>query len=278
MKRIITVFLILSLIFCLAPMTLAAAKRGDIDGSGEVTSGDALIVLQYSVGKVTSIDKTKADLNKDGAINSADALEILRICVGLSSDSSVPTSKAEIVEYYNNSLKNAYYSAKVTVDYTHTDKGTIQNITKNTSEPFADDFSRKMTFKNGKSDPGNFDVRPYVPGYTLSADGVAGATIAAVSDGYKIIIVLKEEKTDILKYPVYNKQAAFGFCYPDSEVKSGTAVYSGTTLTLITDKNGTAKNIEVKMPYVCDYLLKDGLKTDTCKDVGEVYYSGKITY
>lgn len=64
----------------------SAAVRGDVDGNGKVNSSDALTVLQYSVGQIKTISKTKADINGDGKINSSDALMILQISVGMITD------------------------------------------------------------------------------------------------------------------------------------------------------------------------------------------------
>ncbi len=60
---------------------------GDLDGDGEVTSSDALVVLRMSVGLEEKRDD--ADIDSDGFITSADALELLRFSVGLSSDERI---------------------------------------------------------------------------------------------------------------------------------------------------------------------------------------------
>jgi len=57
----------------------------DADRDGKVTSSDALIVLQYTVGiddVMTADSILQVDCNGDGKINSVDALTILRIVVG----------------------------------------------------------------------------------------------------------------------------------------------------------------------------------------------------
>ncbi len=57
---------------------------GDVDDNGAVNAADALLCLQYAVGKtqLTSQQQKAANVNKDGAINAADALEILKKAVG----------------------------------------------------------------------------------------------------------------------------------------------------------------------------------------------------
>ena len=58
------------------------ARCGDVNSDSKTNSSDALLILQYSVGKITEIDATYADANHDGRINSSDALIALQISVG----------------------------------------------------------------------------------------------------------------------------------------------------------------------------------------------------
>lgn len=66
----------------LAEFTVSVA--GDTDMNAKVNSTDALVVLQYVVGKRTlgPARLLSADLTGDGSVNSTDALKILRIVVG----------------------------------------------------------------------------------------------------------------------------------------------------------------------------------------------------
>lgn len=65
---------------------------GDVSGNGLVNSGDALLVLQYTMGLLDSSERAKVeengDLNGDGRITSEDADLILQYSVGLVSSSS----------------------------------------------------------------------------------------------------------------------------------------------------------------------------------------------
>ena len=278
MKKFVSVLLALCMILSLAPAAFAASVRGDVDGDGKVTSSDALLVLQYTVGQKKTIDKTKADLNGDGQINSGDALIILQICVGMIF--TAPTTTADIVKTYNSALKDAYYKENLTIDYTQYDKGKIENLTKKTSENFNDDYSRKRVFKNGKTSPGNVSVEILAPGCNIDVKGVASAKCSQISDGYKLVITLKSETTDVFEYPVYNREA-FEFIYgsgAEMDVKSGTSKYTGTVFTLTLDKNGKAKSIEMSMPYVVDYIAVINGKTCTMRDTGEGYFNGKLIY
>ena len=64
-----------------------ARQAGDVDGDGEVTSGDARFSLRASVGLDILLPGTPAflaaDADGNGLIESADARLILRISVGL---------------------------------------------------------------------------------------------------------------------------------------------------------------------------------------------------
>ena len=58
---------------------------GDADGSGEVSVGDALLVLRFSMGIVgaSDININAADIDGDGEVTVADALIILRRAMGI---------------------------------------------------------------------------------------------------------------------------------------------------------------------------------------------------
>ncbi len=98
MKRIISLLLAAVFAFSVC-ITAQAAQRGDVNGDGKVNSSDALLVLQYSVGAIKTINTSAADLNGDKKINSTDALTILQISVGIISDAKYKaafTLKAKI--------------------------------------------------------------------------------------------------------------------------------------------------------------------------------------
>jgi hypothetical protein len=59
-------------------------KPGDVDGDGELTSTDARLVLQASVGKVEFAEEQKetADVDGDGKVTTTDARIILQEVVG----------------------------------------------------------------------------------------------------------------------------------------------------------------------------------------------------
>jgi Ca2+-binding EF-hand superfamily protein len=63
-------------------------QRGDISGSGRLTTSDALEILRYIAGLENVIEgderaEAAADVNGDGKIDTADAMRILRVVAGL---------------------------------------------------------------------------------------------------------------------------------------------------------------------------------------------------
>ena len=76
-------------------MTAAAANSdvaysiivpGDIDGDGNVTALDAVVILRAVVGETTLdlyAQKVASDINKDGWVRADDAVAILKYCVGM---------------------------------------------------------------------------------------------------------------------------------------------------------------------------------------------------
>lgn len=75
--------------------------RGDADGSGDITTTDARLMLQYAVGKVTEaeVNTRLADVDGDGAITSTDARLALQHAAGkddvLLSPCSLPYTKLD---------------------------------------------------------------------------------------------------------------------------------------------------------------------------------------
>ncbi len=58
-------------------VTEEEANKGDVNGDGEITSVDALMALQMSVGKLEV--SLVADMNDDGKVKPDDALKILKL-------------------------------------------------------------------------------------------------------------------------------------------------------------------------------------------------------
>ena len=73
-----------------------AEVLADLDGDGEVTANDALIILRSSVGieKLSDAKRSIADNDKYGEINANNALAMLRMSVGIDDASGVITADA----------------------------------------------------------------------------------------------------------------------------------------------------------------------------------------
>ena len=82
MKKFLALILAMATVIGITVFSYAATLLGDVDKNGKVNSSDALMILQYSVGQLKSIDKTIADTTGDGKVNSSDALMVLQISVG----------------------------------------------------------------------------------------------------------------------------------------------------------------------------------------------------
>jgi hypothetical protein len=68
---------------------------GDANHDGKVKAGDALQVLQFSVGLGTC-DLDVCDYNGSGKVTAGDALEVLRDAVGLPTDPNCPLPSADV--------------------------------------------------------------------------------------------------------------------------------------------------------------------------------------
>lgn len=62
--------------------TISGVKIGDVNNDGYADSEDAMYVLMYDVGTLTSIDLVAGDVNGDGYVDSEDAMYILMYDVG----------------------------------------------------------------------------------------------------------------------------------------------------------------------------------------------------
>ena len=281
MKKFIAVLSALSLSAALT-VGASAATLGDVNGDGAINSADALGVLQYSVGIANkSFDRENADVNGDGTINSSDALKILKVSVGLETMGKIPSTKKEVVEYYNNALKKTYAQAKrakVTTD----DSGTY-SINGKVSTIESDPASVEAEFVNGKDKDG-FAVSLYGPETKLTEDMLSSATVKQQGGGLKITLIIKSEKVDVKKDSVYNAAGAFPFEYSSdkTEIKSftsGYVTYTGTVIEAVIDSSGRVTYLSIKMPYDNEFKMKNSNgKTDVIKEKGTTTYLGQFGF
>ena len=281
MKKFISILTALAFAAALT-VGSSAALLGDANDDGKINSADALCVLQYSVGiKVKSFNKANADANGDGKINSSDALKILRITVGLEQAENIPTVKGEIVKYYNDALKKTYSQVKKAT-VTLSDEGVYTfNGKSEKMEPNKNTFTGN--FMNGV-DENNLPAYTYGPDTKLTENMLSSATIAKMSNGLKIRLVIKSEKVDVKKDSVYNAAGGFPFefGYDGTFIKdytSGSVTYSGTVIEAVTDTNGRVKELNVKTPYSSEFTMKQkNGKVDKITEKGETSYYGIFTF
>ncbi len=266
-KAAISLAVASAIVASLAAGSFAADYLGDVNGDGEVNSSDALAVLNYAVGNSDeNFSLERADLNADGSVNSADALEILKTSVGMvekveigAEKNPLDFDKAEIVDYYNQALKNAYASTGLKIDKEISYKNvkisslspsylmsTVQNAIKDKLK----DTNESQSFNGDAASAEKF----LVPN-TLEADGVKIAEITETENGYEISITLIEEKVDYKTAPKYNSQASTpvtGLSELTSQygvkIKSSELDYTGTVINAEVDKDGKILSLEHRMP------------------------------
>ncbi len=92
----------------------AASLIGDLDNDGEITSYDALLVLQ-TVTELNNMDiygKITADSDFDGAVTSYDALSLLQYSTGIISSFSDAVSVGINLDDSGNVVNRSYYKDK----------------------------------------------------------------------------------------------------------------------------------------------------------------------
>ncbi len=102
MKKIVSVFLCLSLVFALSLSAVALVGEnyvvfssasnvdmpvnehigGDVNGDGVVTLLDAVAVLRAVIGETNNISRDGVDANEDGSISVLDVIVVVRHIVG----------------------------------------------------------------------------------------------------------------------------------------------------------------------------------------------------
>lgn len=281
-------------------IVFAAGYMGDVNNDGSLNAADALEILRYTVGmEENNIDLKKADVNSDGSINSSDALAVLRMCVGLDElieikddaeeeKSPVDFDKAEAVKYYNDALKNAYASEKVTIN-----KKTDINVKLDTFKP-----SLLLGTVNGlikdlavpTDDTKTFEANPteaqkFLVPTDLEADGVKDYKIEKTDKGYKVVITLVGEVVDYKTMPKYNAQASLPIAgikeMADKysvKVNSSKLDYSGTVLTAEIDADGNIFSLNHTMPLAVEAKAKYSFNNIEGSGSGQYTLDATFTY
>lgn len=208
-KRIFTVVLTLALMLSFVTFSNATEVsqpdsqdiKGDINLDGSVNAADALTVLQHAVKIIELTDSklAKADVNKDGIINSSDALQILIIAVGL--EKKDPTTKEEIVAFYNECIDNSYKQDKIVLEGFTDLSFTVNKFLidgkedRETTKSYEEDLNAieyddvKFTFINGETEDG-LKAEEFVLSAQMLIDEIDTASITQHGEGYKITFTL----------------------------------------------------------------------------------------
>lgn len=277
-------------------VSFAAGYMGDVDNDGSVNSVDALAILKYSVGiDGVEIDTKKADLDGDGKINSSDALKVLNISVGIEDpiiidDEKTPVdyNKEEAVKYYNDALKKAYASEKVTIEKktdidVKLDKfkpamflGAVNSLIEKNAVP----TQSTKTFKANPAEAEKFLVPT-----ALEANGVKSYTVTKTDNGYKVTIALVGEVVDYKTMPKYNSQASLPIAgiaelaqKNNITVKSSKLDYSGTVLTAEIDNDGNILTLNHMMPLAVEAKATYGLTNVEGSGSGQYTLDATFTY
>lgn len=280
-------------------MVFATDYMGDVNDDGAVNSSDALLILRHSVGDETvTLNLKKADIDTNGTVNSADALAALRMSVGLDElieikddgkeDEKTPVDfdKAELVEYYNNALKKAYASEKVTIAKKTDVKVKIDNlsafkdIANSLIEKYAVPTEATETFM---SDPAK--AEKFLVPTALEPDGAKEAKVEATENGYKVTITLVSETVDYKTAPKYNTQASLPLtgiaeiaAQNNVTVKSSSFNYAGTVLTAEIDKDGNILSLNHTMPLKLEATVKYGIMKVEGSGSGQYTLDATFTY
>ena len=248
-----------------AAVSFATDYMGDVNDDGAVNSSDALAILTYAVGNPdVTINLKKADLNADGLVNSSDALQVLKVSVGLAEkteyveeDTPADYDKAEIVNIYNDALKKAYASEKVTINkktdvdvkISQLTPKSLQDLAKNLIKENAVPTEETKTFNSNPTEAQKFLVPT-----ALEADGAKEAKVEETENGFKITITLVKETVDYKTAPKYNTQASLPLtgiaeqaAKNNVKVTSSSLEYVGTVITAELDKDGNITSLNHTM-------------------------------
>lgn len=276
-SAVLAIVMTLSLITC-----SLAAYKGDLNADGNVNSTDALAILRYAVKLDNEINEKVADLNDDGTVNATDALAILRIAVGLdekiempeeepgdnpdeepgenpgeSEQPVVPSSKEEIVEFYNTAVnkvvnEKAGYTKQRTTTVLEMNGGALMSMAEGVVKEFLGEGTKDYNNKKGSS--------KFFLTASLSSADVQSATATISDSGFVTIslnlnngesVATSKEKTD--NSPVAKSGLVTGsVADPDYDYLSSGSIYASVTAEKVKVDSIKAKNTNVKIVAVVD--------------------------
>ncbi|MGN0549621.1 MAG: dockerin type I repeat-containing protein [Acutalibacteraceae bacterium] len=248
-----------------AAVSFATDYMGDVNDDGAVNSSDALAILTYAVGNPdVTINLKKADLNADGLVNSSDALQVLKVSVGLADlteyvgeDTPADYDKAEIVKIYNDALKKAYASEKVTINKKTDVDVKISQLTPKSMLDLANNLIKENAVPTDETKTFNSnptEAQKFLVPTALEADGAKEAKVEETENGFKITITLVKETVDYKTAPKYNTQASLPLTGIANQadkygvkVTSSSLEYVGTVITAELDKDGNITSLNHTM-------------------------------
>ena len=220
------------------------------------SSDDTAISADSSSIETSESESTSTDTNdvSNAVSNNNDA-----------SDTNDPTkySVAQIVNYYNTSLKNTYALPKLTIDKVEDIKIVIDNVTPGGNlvtkvgnkiiESYAKATPSSASFEKGKNTSGGDDAQEFSMHANLEPAGVKSAVVKKISNGYEINIVLKAEQATLQNRPTFNSQCAnpldlYSVDLFGVEITQADFNYPGTTLKATVDSNGRVRSAVSYMP------------------------------
>lgn len=180
-----------------------------------------------------------------------------------SSNDPTKYTVAQVVNYYNTSLKNTYNLPKLTIDKVENIEIVIDNVTPGGNlvtkvgnkiiESYAGETPSSASFANGKSTSGGDDAQEFSMHVNLVPAGVKSAAVKKVGSGYEINIALKPEKATLQNRPTYNSQCVnpldlgsvdlFGITITQADFN-----YPATTLKATVDASGRVTSATTYMP------------------------------
>lgn len=247
------------------------AKTGDVNGDGNINSGDALSILQYATG-TTELDSDSlvfADVNADKKVNSTDALMVLQYSTGIikafpadNQEEKLPETKSEILAFYKDiAKKNSDVACYQSFALKEIDLGS-KTISKILSPMIEDVIASNSTDIPGF--PGDMNV--------LCEDDITLATFKKDDNGNVTITFKLKDQTDGLEGEKYEGTVGHGIgvvgnvprllkdnnvTIADISKASGEIAYTNAVITINADKDGKLIKKGCKWSYTATAWAKN---------------------
>ena len=209
-KKLLSILLaVVVLVLSLSIVNVFAATTGDVNGDGNVTIVDAMLVCNYISGKndLKEEELKRADVNKDGNVNIADAMKICNIYLEVDTEDKKTEGKFVITTYgWGHDLGMSQnganlYAKKDGVDY----KWILDHYYPGTTLVEKDDNAPDTVKYNGKE----YSMRDYL----------AGALYAEMGPSFHEE-ALKAQCIAIYTYGKYHNNFGLNFVANDHALKT----------------------------------------------------------